>query len=65
MRARLAADPMDAEAQRALHEMITRDNVTANRELAMEHMPEAFTRCGVPLCAPLAHRTGQSHALCC
>ena len=45
MRRRLAADPMDAEAQRFLHETITRENVTTNRDLAMEHMPEAFTRC--------------------
>jgi hypothetical protein len=45
LRRRLAADPTDIEAQRTLEAMITRDNVTTNRDLAYEHMPEAFMRC--------------------
>lgn len=44
LEARLRANPMDVDAQRGLEEAIARANVVANRETAMEHMPEAFGR---------------------
>lgn len=44
LEARLAANPFDVEAQRALEELIAQKNIEDNLELAMEHMPEAFAR---------------------
>ena len=38
----LEANPMDPEAQRKIEEMIQRENVLRNMEMAMEEMPEAF-----------------------
>lgn len=38
----LEANPMDPEAQRKIEEMIQRENVHRNMEMAMEEMPEAF-----------------------
>lgn len=42
LEARLAADPMDIDAQRELESTIQQQNVDANLRLAMEHVPEAF-----------------------
>lgn len=33
---------MDSEAQKMLEELIRKDNVRENKDLALEHMPEAF-----------------------
>jgi len=38
----LEANPMDPEAQRKIEEMIQKENVLRNMEMAMEEMPEAF-----------------------
>lgn len=38
----LEANPMDPEAQRKIEEMIQKENVIRNMEMAMEEMPEAF-----------------------
>lgn len=42
--ARLAVNPYDVEAQKVVEAEIERNNVQSNYEMAMEHMPEAFTR---------------------
>ena len=44
MEARLAANPMDVEANRFLEEEIAQRNVEENMETAWEEMPEAFTK---------------------
>lgn len=36
----LEANPMDPEAQRKIEEIINRENVARNMEMAMEEMPE-------------------------
>jgi DNA damage-inducible protein 1 len=41
---RLLRNPLDTDAQRVLESEITRQNVAANRELAMDVMPESFIR---------------------
>ena len=41
---RLNDNPYDAEAQAAIQERIRVENVARNRELAMEHHPESFSR---------------------
>jgi len=41
---RLNDNPYDMEAQRAIEERIRREQVEMNRQLAMEHSPESFTR---------------------
>lgn len=41
---RLLRNPLDTAAQRVLESEITRQNVAANRELAMDVMPESFIR---------------------
>lgn len=38
----LEANPMDPEAQRKIEEIIQRENVNRNMEMAMGEMPEAF-----------------------
>jgi len=38
----LEANPMDPEAQRKIEEIIQKENVLRNMEMAMEEMPEAF-----------------------
>jgi hypothetical protein len=37
-------NPYDIEAQKVVEAEIERANVQSNYEMAMEHMPEAFTR---------------------
>ena len=39
---RIAANPMDVEAQRLIQEQILRENVDANMQQALEHNPESF-----------------------
>ena len=39
---RIAANPMDVEAQRLIQEQIQRENVDANMQQALEHNPESF-----------------------
>ena len=41
---RLNDNPWDTEAQNAIAERIRRENVEQNRQMAMEHHPESFTR---------------------
>jgi len=42
--ARLNADPFDIEAQMKIEEMIQKQNIDTNMELAMEVAPESFAR---------------------
>jgi DNA damage-inducible protein 1 len=42
MLARLQANPLDAEAQAKIQEIIRHENVMQNLETAMEHNPESF-----------------------
>eukprot|EP00009_Paramoeba_aestuarina_P003443 CAMPEP_0201522982 /NCGR_PEP_ID=MMETSP0161_2-20130828/18673_1 /ASSEMBLY_ACC=CAM_ASM_000251 /TAXON_ID=180227 /ORGANISM="Neoparamoeba aestuarina, Strain SoJaBio B1-5/56/2" /LENGTH=458 /DNA_ID=CAMNT_0047921969 /DNA_START=93 /DNA_END=1469 /DNA_ORIENTATION=+ len=39
---RIAANPMDIEAQKLIQEQIQRENVNANMQQALEHNPESF-----------------------
>ena len=41
---RLNSNPFDVEGQKQIEEEIRRRNIESNLEMAMEHMPEAFTR---------------------
>ena len=41
---RLSDNPWDEEAQATISERIRRENVEQNRQMAMEHHPESFTR---------------------
>ena len=41
---RLNNDPTNPEAQKAIMERIRNEQVEQNRQLAMEHSPESFTR---------------------
>lgn len=63
-RRRLQANPMDVEAQRELEDLIRQANVNKNYELAMEHMPEAFTKC-VALGWEATHCRGPSTCIHC
>lgn len=44
LQARLAANPMDLDAQRQLEEEIHKKNIKENLENAVEHMPESFAQ---------------------
>ena len=40
----LEANPMDPEAQRKIEEMIQKENIAKNMEMAMDEMPEVGRR---------------------
>jgi hypothetical protein len=64
-RRRLEANPMDAEAQSKLEEIIRLQNVENNRLLALEHTPEVFFRWGQGAVGVPVHRcASRGHGGC-